>query len=121
VEKNNSILFNAIDQENLFNQWHPDVKKYTSDLNTNCALQVITNTKVSTFNILNYKEVLNLTNTRECKEILTRIVKEKDTTNFFKILKERDSLHPRDIERGYSVEKIFQLIELKLIIAYIPK
>lgn len=111
MEKNNTILFDSIDQENLFNQWHPDVKKYTSDLDTNCALQVIKTTEESTFNILKYKEVLNLTNTRECKEILTRIVKEKDTTNFLKILKERDSLHPRYIERGYSVEEIFQLTE----------
>lgn len=111
MEKNSITYFNAIDSENLFNQWHRDVKKYTLDLNRDCALEVIKNIKISFFDISKYNEVLNLTNTKECVKILNRIVREKNVSNFLNILKERDRLHPRHIERGFTIEEIFNLVK----------
>jgi hypothetical protein len=111
VEKNSIAYFNAIDSENLFNQWHRDVKKYTFDLNRECALEVIKNTEMSFFDISKYNEVLNLTNTKECVKILNRIVRVKNVSDFLNILKERDNIYPRYIKRGYSLEEILDLVK----------
>lgn len=106
------MVFDDIDVHNLlFRQWHPLIKKFTSNLNNDCVLKAVKDTKVSTFDTSRYNEVLNFTNTRKCKEILGRIIKEKNKDKFLKILKERDSLHPREIKREYSIEKILELVK----------
>ena len=105
------MLFDDIDVHNLFfRQWHPLIKEFTSQLNKDSVLEVIKNTEITHFDISKYKEVLNFTNTKECKEVLRRIVKEKSTNKFLKILKDRDNLHPRDIKRGYSIEELLKLV-----------
>lgn len=110
MEKN-KILFDDIDVHNLlFRQWHPIIKKFTSGLNNDCVSKVVKNTQVSYFDISKYKAVNNFTNSEKCKEILTRIKKEKSTDKFLKILEERDSIHPRDIKRKYSIEEILKLV-----------
>ena len=100
-----------IDAENLFTQWHPDVRKFTANIDKECALVLIKNTKVSSFDTSKFYEVLNLTNTKQCRLILDRILKEENTTNFFNILKERDRLHPREIDREHSIEQLFKSVK----------
>ena len=104
-------LYDNIDVENLFDQWHPDVRTFVVDKNEKCTLKVIKNSKTSIFDTSNYNEVLNLANSRSCKNTLQSIVQEKDLSNFFETLKERDRLYPRKIERGFSVEEIFESIK----------
>ena len=112
MEKNSDKeQFNRIDGKNLFSQWHPDVRKFTSNIVQNCAFSIIENTNESTFDITEYEKVLNFTNTKQCQVILDRILKENSTSNFFKLLKERDNLYPRSISRRYSIEEIFQLVK----------
>ena len=104
-------LYDNIDVENFFNQWHRDIRRFTEDLNVDCALEVIKISKISTFNISNYKKVFNLVNSRNCKPILERILKEENVSNFLNILKERDSFYPREIDRGYSIKEIFKSVK----------
>lgn len=111
MERKNKEQFDRIDAKNVFNQWHRDVRSFAEDLNADCVLNVIKDTEVSTFDTLNFKEVLNLTNTEHCESILNRILKEDNVFNFLKILKERDNLYPRDINRRYSVEEIYELVK----------
>ena len=116
MEGNSNILFDAtqydaIDIGNLFSQWHPDVRKFTENLNRECTLDLLKETKITTFVTSNFKEVLNLTNTEQCQDILDRILKENNPYNFFNLLRERDTLYPRTVNRGYSVEQIFELVE----------
>lgn len=110
VNRTNSY-FDSIDVENLFQSWHSDIRKFTSNLNQECVLEIIKRTEIETFSSSKYREILNFTNTRECKQILSRVLREKDTNNFLTILKERDLIHPRDIERGYSIEQILELVK----------
>ena len=105
------MSFHTIDVGNLFSQWHPDIRKFTEDLNKDCVLSMLEKTQESVFDISNFNQVLNLTNTVKCQEILTRISKEKNTSNFIEILKERDTFHPRDIDRGFSIAEIFKLVQ----------
>ena len=111
VENKDREQFDRIDGKNLFSQWHPDVRKFTANINPNCASNIIKNTEETIFDTKKYREVLNLTNTVQCRDILNRITLEQERNNFLNILKERDSLHPRDIDRRYSVDEILKLIE----------
>ena len=109
--KINKEFYSVIDVENLFNQWHPDVKEFTSKLNKEYVLNILKSTPPSFFNISKYQEVLNLTNSKYCKTLLLRILREKNTNKFINLLKERDETHPRDISRGYSIEEVLQSVE----------
>ena len=111
MERKNDILCDAIDVENLFSQWHPDVRKFVKNIDKDCALRTIQKTQISTFPSSRVTELFNFANTNSCKRILDRIVNEKNISNFFSILKERDNLYPRDISRKYSIEQIFESIE----------
>jgi hypothetical protein len=95
VARVSKLLYDNIDVENLFNQWHPDVRNFVLDLNEDCALNIIKNTKESTYDTAKFKEVLNFTNTVKCREILERALTEKNNTNFITTLEERDILYPR--------------------------
>ena len=103
--------YDYIDVKNLFNQWHLDVRNFVINLNQDCVLDVIKNTEESTYDTTKFQEVLNFTNTVKCKEILERTLTKKDSTNFINTIKERDILYPRELERGYNVEEIFELVK----------
>ena len=103
-------LYDNIDVENLFNQWHSDIRKFTADLNEDCVLKVIKKSNIETFETSKFNEVLNLTNTRNCQEIFDRISTEKNVDNFLNILEERDNLYPRELDRGYSIKEIYELV-----------
>lgn len=111
MERKNNELFNAIDVENLFSQWHPDVRKFTKDINKYCVLDLIKTIKESSFDTTKYSSLLNFVNTENCKQTLNRVLEEKNTSNFIDILKQRDTFYPRDIDRGFSIEEIFKLIQ----------
>lgn len=100
-----------IDVRNLFSQWHRDIKNFTIDLDQKCALNIIKSSAISLYDISNYKKLLNFTNTKQCKQTLYSVLKAKDTNEFFNILLERDKFHPRTIDRGYTIEKLFSLVE----------
>ena len=111
MERKNKKLFDNIDVENLFSQWHKHVRLFTKDLNQDCVLEYIKNTKITHFDSSKHKEVLNFTNTNKCIEILRNITEEKNKINFFKLLKERDNLHPREYQRGINIEQIFEPVK----------
>lgn len=111
MERKNNELFNAIDVENLFSQWHPDIRKFTRDINQYCVLNLIKTIKESSFDTSKHSSVLNFVNTENCKQTLNRVLEEKNTSNFIDILKERDAFYPRDIDRGFSIEEIFKLVQ----------
>jgi hypothetical protein len=111
VARVSKSLYDNIDVENLFDQWHSDIRKFVSNLNEDCVLNAIKNIQESTYDVSKYEEVLNFTNTIKCREILERALTKKDSTNFINTIKERDILYPREIERGYSVEEIFELVK----------
>ena len=100
------MSFFTIDVGNLFSQWHPDIRKFTENLDKDCVLNSLKSTQESIFDTLKFKQLLNLTNTVKCQEILNRILKTKDDDSFLDLLKERDNLFPRNINRKYSVEEI---------------
>jgi len=104
-------LFDNIDVENLFQSWHRDVKSFTKDLDQNSVLTTIKNTEVSLFDISEYDKVLNFTNTSKCIDVLNRILKVKDVDRFIELLEERDSFHPRHIEREYSPKQILKSVQ----------
>ena len=108
MDNNTNPLFDVIDVENLFQAWHPDVRKFTANLNQDCVLNIIKESKVTTFDTSAVQQILNLANTKQCQQILDRILKEKNTTNFINLLKERDTIFPRNINREYSIEKILE-------------
>lgn len=110
MERRSKELFDAIDVENFFKTWHRDVRTFRENLDQDCVLSIIKETKTSFFDISKHKEVLNFTNTPKCKDLLERVLKEKDTHNFLNILKERDSFHPRRVEREYSIEQILESV-----------
>lgn len=110
MERRNKELFDAIDVENFFKTWHRDIRTFRENLDQDCVLDTIKNTEISFFDISKCKEVFNFTNTLKCKDVLERILKEKDTYNFLSILKERDNFHPRTVEREYSIEKILESV-----------
>lgn len=111
MEEKNKDRFDIIDVENLFSQWHRDVKLFTTNLNQECALKVIKTKTTSSYDIQNHKELLNFTNTLDCKNILRKVLAEKETIKFLDILKERDNLHPRVFDRGYTVKELFNLVK----------
>ena len=111
MERKNNELFNAIDVENLFSQWHPDIRKFTRDINQYCVLNLIKTIKESSFDTSKHSSVLNFVNTENCKQTLNRVLEEKNTSNFIDILKERDAFYPRDIDRGFSIGEIFKLVQ----------
>ena len=111
MERKNNELFNAIDVENLFSQWHPDIRKFTKDINQYCVLNFIKTIKESSFDTTKYSSLLNFVNTEICKQTLNRVLEEKNTSNFIDILKERDTFYPRDIDRGFSIAEIFKLVQ----------
>ena len=111
MERKSNELFNAIDVENLFSQWHPDIRKFTKDINQYCVLNLIKTIKESSFDTTRYSSLLNFVNTENCKQTLNRVLEEKNTSNFIDILKERDTFYPRDIDRGFSIEEIFKLVQ----------
>ena len=101
----------SIDIANLIDAWHPDIREIVPSLDEDCLIEFIKGVEVVNFPISKYKEVLNFTNTPECEQILYRILREKDSSNFLDILKERDSLHPRFVERGITVEGIAESVK----------
>ena len=103
-------LYDNIDVANLFKTWHPHVKAYRENLNQDSVLQFIKKTEHSSFDTTRYGEVQNFTNTNKCKSILSRVLREKNIDNFFNLLKERDSIHPRRIDRGFTVEEIYKSV-----------
>lgn len=105
------MIEDDIDIGNLFSQWHIDIRNFTTGLGEYCSLKVLKKSKVITFDTFNYRKVLNLTNTNSCKEILSNILKVKNKEDFLNLLKDRDKVYPRGIERGYGVEKILQSVE----------
>ena len=111
MERKSNELFNAIDVENLFSQWHPDIRKFTKGINQYCVLNLIKTIEESSFDITKYNSLLNFVNTENCKKTLNRVLEEKNTSNFIGILKERDIFYPRDIDRGFSIEEIFKLVQ----------
>ena len=111
VENKDIEQFDRIDGKNLFSQWHPDVRKFTANIDPTCASNIIRNTEETIFDTRKYREVLNLTNTVQCRDILSRITLEQERNNFLNILEERDNIHPRDIDRRYSVDEILKSIE----------
>lgn len=111
MEEKNKDRFDIIDVENLFSQWHRDVKIFTSNLNEECALKILKTKSVSTFDIKNFNKLLNFTNTLDCKRILKKVLAEKEISRFLDILEERDNLHPRVFERGYTVNELFNLVK----------
>ena len=111
MERKSKDYFDLIDVENLFSQWHRDVKLFTSNLNQECALKIIKTKTTSSYDIQNHKELFNFTNTVECKSILQNVLAESNVGNFLNILKERDNLHPRSIDRGYTIEELFNLVK----------
>lgn len=111
MDRRGKEFYDNIDVGNLFSQWHPDVRKFTLGKDKESILKLIKESKVGSFDTSKYSELLNLTNTDSCKAILERILKVKDVSNFLNILEERDSLHPRDITRGFSVKEIFELVK----------
>ena len=108
--RGNKKFYDDIDVKNLFNQWHRHIKIFTQNLNEECALEVIKNCKIDTFDTSRYKSLLNLANTGNCENILERISKEKNVTNFFDILEERDSFYPRDIRRWFTIKEIYESV-----------
>jgi len=111
VERKSKEYYDSIDLENLFSQWHRDVRTFIEDKNKDCVIDVIKRSKISTFDTSKLNEVLNLANSKSCKTTLERILKEKNVSKFLEILKERDYLFPRNISRGFSVEEIFELVK----------
>lgn len=113
MEKNNNLFhdYDEIDFLNLFDPWHTDIKNFIVDLNKECTLRVIKESKVVDFDTSKYFNVLNLINSDKCKDILNRIVREKDTKKFINLLKERDNIFPREVYRGYSIEEIFESVK----------
>jgi len=105
------VDLDSIDIANLIDAWHPDIREIVPSLDEDCLIEFIKSVEVTNFPISKYKEVLNFTNTQECEQILYRILREKDHSNFINILKERDSLHPRFTERGSSIEEISELVK----------
>ena len=67
--------------------------------------------KESSFDTSKHSSVLNFVNTENCKQTLNRVLEEKNTSNFIDILKKRDAFYPRDIDRGFSIEEIFKLVQ----------
>lgn len=104
-------LYDNIDVGNLFSQWHPEVRAFVSNINQDCALYFLKNSKVLNFDTSRYKEVLNFTNTKQGKNILHRVLQEKKTESFLDLLRQRDELHPRYIDRGFTIEEIFQSVK----------
>ena len=111
VESKDKAQFDRIDGKNLFSQWHPDIRNFTANIDLNCAFNIIKNTEETILDTVEYRNILNLTNTDQCRDILNRIISEQERNSFLNILKERDSLYPRDIDRRYSVEEILKLVE----------
>jgi len=111
VARKSKERFDIIDVENLFSQWHRDVKLFTYNLNQECALKVIKAKAISSYDIQNHKELFNFTNTVECQDILKRVLVEKNVDSFLDILKERDNLHPRVFDRGYTVKELYNLVK----------
>ena len=58
MERKNNELFNAIDVENLFSQWHPDIRKFTRDINQYCVLNLIKTIKESSFDTSKHSSAL---------------------------------------------------------------
>ena len=103
-------LYDNIDVENLFSQWHPDIRRFIEGLDESCVLEVIKNSTVKSLDSSKFNEVLNLTNTKNCKQIFNRKLAEKNVNNFLNILEERDNLHPREIDRGFSIKEIYESV-----------
>tara|TARA_R100000278_G_scaffold70339_1_gene55651 strand:- start:1117 stop:1605 length:489 start_codon:yes stop_codon:yes gene_type:complete len=110
VGRGSKKFYDDIDVKNLFNQWHRHIKTFTQNLNEDCALEVIKNCKIDTFETSKFSKVLNLTNTQNCQEIFDRISIEKNVDNFLNILEERDNLHPRDIRRWFTIKEIYESV-----------
>jgi len=110
VARVSKTLYDNIDVENLFSQWHPDIRRFIEGLDESCVLEVIKNCTVESLDPPKFNEVLNLTNTENCKKIFDRILTEKNVNNFISILEERDNLHPRDIHRGFSIKEIYESV-----------
>lgn len=111
MERISKDKYDIIDIENLFSQWHPDLIIFLKDIDQECALYVLKNTEVTYLDNIEYKKILNFTNSPECKDILSRVEKETDKKKLFKILEEREKLHPRVFDKGYSFEELYDLVE----------
>ena len=103
--------FDIIDVENLYSQWHPAPIIFLKKINQECALDILEKTEITHLNNSEYKNILNFTNSPECENILSRVEKEKNKEKFFEILKDRDKLHPRVFDRGYSIQELYDLVE----------
>ena len=110
MERRSKIFYDDIDIGNLFDTWHRDVREFRKNLNKDCVLKILKNTHYISFDIANYNKVLNFTNTQNCINTLNKVLVEKNTNNFFNILKERDNIFPRKIGRGFTVEEIYHSV-----------
>jgi len=110
VERKSNSLFDAIDVENFFKTWHRDVRTFRQSLDQDCVLNTIKDTQISFYDISKYNQVLNFTNTVKCKDILNSVLKEKDPHSFLNILRGRDNLHPRRVQREYNIEQILESV-----------
>lgn len=111
MEEKNKNRFDIIDVENLYSQWHPDPIIFLKKIDQECSLDLLAKTETTYLNNSEYKNILNFTNSPECENILSRVEKETDKEKFFEILEERDKLHPRVFDRGYSIEELYDLVE----------
>ena len=111
MERISKDRFDIIDIENLYSQWHPDPIIFLKKIDRECALYVLKKTEITYLDNSEYKNILNFTNSLECENILSRVEKEKNKEKLFEILKEREELHPRVFDKGYSFEELFDLVE----------
>lgn len=110
MERNSKEIFEAIDVKNFFKTWHRDIRKFRENLDFDCVSSIHKNTKTGFFDVAKCKEVLNFTNTPQCKDVLERVLNEKETHNFLSIVKERDNFHPRRIQREFTIEQILESV-----------
>ena len=110
MARKSKTLFDKIDVENLFSQWHKHVREFTENLDEGCVLELVKKTPITSFDSTQYKKIQNFTNTDKCVDTLEKVTKEKNKINFFNLLEERDSFYPREYQRGINIEEIYESI-----------
>ena len=111
MERISKDKFDLIDIENLYSQWHPDPIIFLKKIDPECALYVLKKTEITHLDNSEYRNILNFTNSPECENILSRVEKETNKEKLFEILEEREKLHPRVFDKGYTFEELYDLVE----------